>query len=87
MDQATHRLCENVQEITLYAYDKVYADDQFGLGNQSVLEELRGWAEEFEAFWQSHDEEWLCDHDYLDEIWAFTDKKIEEYLKNNEVCS
>ena len=82
MDRKTHLIVESIQEMTLYAWPTMYGEDNpFDLPGSEVLETIRGWGEEFENMWQSHDEEYYTSHDYLEELWAFTDKKLEEFLK------
>lgn len=49
-----------------------------------VLEMLREWAEEFENWWLFHDEDWRDCHDYLEEVWDFTEKKSKEYVSTME---
>lgn len=43
---------------------------------------IREWAEEFETWWQSHDEDWMDATDYLLELDEFADRKAKEYVKN-----
>lgn len=84
MTREMHLLGEGIQEVTLRAWPKVWADNKYDQDSREVLITLREWAEEFENWWLSHDEDWMDAHDYLEEIWAFTDKKVKEYLKRFE---
>ena len=85
MTQQMHLLGESIQEVTLRAWPTVYGEDnKYDQDSREVLRELRGWAEEFEKWWQSHDEVCKDITDYVIEVWRFTDKKVEEYLKRFE---
>lgn len=84
MDRETHLLCETVQEITLAAWPIVWADNKYDQDSRNVLEMLRDWAEEFEKWWMSHDEDWMDRTDYVEEVWKFVTKKSEEYIKQFE---
>ena len=85
MTQQMHLLGESIQEVTLRAWPTVYGEDnKYDQDSREVLRELRGWAEEFEKWWQSHDEVWKDITDYVIEVWRFTDKKVEEDLKRFE---
>ena len=84
MTQEMHLLCENAQEITLRVWAKVWNNNKYDKDSRDVLMMLRDWAEEFEAWWQTHDEDWMDAHDYLEEIWEFADRKAEEYIKEME---
>lgn len=81
LDRKLHLFCESVQEITLNAWPIIWADNKYDQDSRDVLETIRKWGEEFERWWMSHDQDWIDDHDYLEEIWDFTDKKCQEYLK------
>lgn len=76
-----HLVCESIQEVTMRAWPKVWADNKYDQDSRNVLETLREWGVEFENWWLGHDEDWICDHDYLEEVWEFTDKKCEQYLE------
>ena len=81
MDRQSHLICENAQWITLYAWPTVYGEDnQYDLDSRNVMEMFRSWAEEFEAWWQSHDEDWQDMADYPEEIDAFAEKKVTEFI-------
>lgn len=84
MDQKMHLICESVQEVTLAAWPVVWADNKYDQDSRNVLEMLREWAEEFENWWMSHDEDWRDCHDYLEEVWDFTEKKSKEYVSTME---
>ena len=84
MTREMHLLGESIQEVTLRAWPKVWDNNKYDQDSREVLITLREWAEEFENWWISHDEDWMDAHDYTEEAWAFTDKKIEEYLKRFE---
>lgn len=82
MTTEQHLICESVQEITLAAWPIIYGkDNRFDLDSRDVLETFRYWGEEFESWWLSHDQDWIDEHDYLDEITTFTDRKVGEYLR------
>ena len=81
MTREMHLLGESIQEVTLFAWPIVWADNKYDQDSRNVLEMLRDWAEEFETWWTSHDEDWMDSHDYVEEIWSFTDKKAKEYIK------
>ena len=83
LDRDGHLLCESIQEITLYAWPKVWDNNKYDQDSRNVLETLRNWGVEFENYWQSQlaKDEYYCDtHDYREEIWDFAKKKCEEYL-------
>lgn len=82
MDQKMHLICESVQEVTLAAWPVIWADNKYDQDSRVVLEVLRDWGEEFENWWIGHDEDWICEHDYIEEIWKYTDLKCKEYLRN-----
>ena len=82
-----HLLCETIQEITLHVWDKVWADNKYDQDSRNVLEMLRDWGVEFENYWQEQfakDEYYGDTHDYLEEVWAYADKKADEYVKEIE---
>lgn len=84
MTREMHLLGESIQEVTLCAWPIVWADNKYDQDSRCVLEMLRDWAEEFEAWWMSHDEDWMDREDYVAQIWEFTDKKAKEYIKTFE---
>ncbi len=84
MTREMHLLGESIQEVTLYAWPIVWDGNKYDQDSREVLEMLRGWAEEFENWWSGHDEDWICTHDYVEECWAFTGKKCQEYIKKFE---
>ena len=61
---------------------RIWADNKYDQDSRNVLETMRDWAEEFETWWQSHDEDWICEHDYVEEIDKYTDLKCKEYLRS-----
>lgn len=67
-----HCLIESAQDITLYAYDRVYQKDGYE-SSREVLELFRRWAEEFESEWDSD-----ANLDYMEEIDKFAEKKLQE---------
>lgn len=80
-DSTTHLLCETVQEITLAAWPVIYGDgNKYDQDSRMVMQEIRGWAEEFENWWNSHDEDWREKNDFVIEVEAFTERKCREYL-------
>lgn len=84
LDCDTHLLCESIQEVTLYAWPKVWDNNKYDQDSRDVLETLREWGVEFENYWQAQldKEEYYCDtHDYREELLAFTEKKCQEYLE------
>lgn len=76
-----HLVCETIQEVTMHAWPVVWADNKYDQDSRNVLETLREWGVEFENWWLNHDGDWIDDHDYLEEVWKFTDKKCEQYLE------
>ena len=76
-----HLVCESIQEVTMRAWPKVWADNKYDQDSRVVLETLREWGVEFENWWLSHEGDWIDSHDYLEEIWAFTDNKCKQYLE------
>lgn len=81
MDYQTNLLCENAQYITLDAWPIVYGNDnKYDLDSREVLLEIRHWAEEFEDWWQSHDEDWQDSTDYQIEIEKFAKRKAKEFV-------
>lgn len=82
MDTKTSLLCENVQYITLDAWPIIYGEDnKYDQDSRVVMQTIREWAEEFEEWWQSHDEDWMDATDYQIELEKFTEKKAKEYIK------
>ena len=84
LDRDTHLLCESIQEVTLYAWPKVWDNNKYDQDSRDVLKTLREWGAEFENYWQEQldkDENYCDRHDYREEIWAFTEKKCQEYLE------
>ena len=81
MDRQTHLICESIQEVTLYAWPIVWDNNKYDQDSRNVLEMLQNWGEEFENWWESHDEDWICSHGYIEEVWDFTRKKCDEFLK------
>lgn len=82
MTTEMHLLGEAIQEVTLAAWPVIYADNKYDQDSREVLETLREWAEEFETWWEGHDEDWICSHDYVEEVGRYTDLKCKEYLRN-----
>ena len=82
MTREMHLLGESIQEITLYAWPIVWADNKYDKDSRSVLEMLRDWGEEFEDWWMSHDENWKDDHDWLEEVWRYAELKSREYVRS-----
>ena len=72
IDNATDCLIESAQDITLYAYDRVYQKEGYE-SSREVLELFRRWAEEFESKWDSN-----ANLDYMEEIDKFAEKKLQE---------
>lgn len=77
-----HLLGESIQEVTLCAWPIVWADNKYDQDSRDVLEMLRDWAEEFEDWWMSHDEDWKDLNDYVEEVWKFTEKKAKDYIQS-----
>ena len=83
MDIPTHFICETAQYMTLDAWPIIYGEDnKYDQDSRNVMETIREWAEEFENWWQSHDEDWMDANDYLIELDNFTEKKAQEYISN-----
>lgn len=81
MDTQTHLICETAQYMTLDAWPIMYGEDnKYDLDSRDVLMEIRLWAEEFEKWWQSHDEDWMDSNDYQIEVEKFATKKAEEFV-------
>lgn len=82
MDTKTHLICETAQYMTLDAWPIMYGEDNpYDLDSRQVLMEIREWAEEFEAWWQSHDEDWQEETDYQIEVENFAINKATEFVK------
>lgn len=81
MTTEMHLLGEAIQEVTLAAWPVIWADNKYDQDSREVLETLRDWAEEFENWWLEHDEDWIDDHDYVEEIWKYTDLKSKAYVR------
>lgn len=82
MDEKFTLICENAQNITLQAWPIIYGkNNPYDLDSTIVLSEFRDWAEEFEAWWSGHDQKWIDEHLYLEEIEKFTDRKVGERLR------
>ena len=82
MDTQTHLICETAQYLTLDAWPVIYGEDnKYDLNSRDVLMTIREWAEEFETWWQSHDEDWQDATDYLTELDEFADRKAKEYVE------
>lgn len=73
------RLIEVIQDITIQAWPLIYPVNS---DSRTILSEFRRWGEEFERWWNTRPADWLDEHDYLEEVEAFTNRKCEEYLKN-----
>ena len=84
MTTEMHLLGEAIQEVTLAAWPVIWDDNKYDQDSRNVLKMLREWAEEFENWWMSHDEDWREDHDYLEEVWVFTEKKSKEYVSTRK---
>lgn len=82
MDRDTHLLCESVQEITLYAWPIIYADNKYDQDSRDVLMTLREWGEEFENLWINKDGDYKESHEWIEELWKFADIRCQEYLRN-----
>jgi len=82
MTREMHLLGESIQEITLYAWPIVWADNKYDKDSRVVLEMLRDWAEEFENWWLSSTEAYKDTHDYLDEIEKYAELKSREYIRS-----
>lgn len=82
MDRNTHLLCESVQEVTLAAWPVIWDNNKYDQDSRVVLEVMRDWGEQFENWWIGHDDDWIDSHDYVEEIWKYTDLKCKEYLRN-----
>lgn len=83
MDIQTHLICETAQYMTLDAWPIIYGEDnKYDQDSHKVLETIREWAEEFENWWQSHDEDWMDANDYLINLDNFTEKKAQKYISN-----
>jgi len=84
LDRDTHLLCESIQEVTLYAWPKIWNENKYDQDSRDVLETIRGWGCEFENYWAEQlekDEDYADKNDYLSEIYKFTEKKCQEYLE------
>lgn len=83
MDTKTHLICETVQYMTLDAWPIMYGEDnKYDLDSRLVLMEIREWAEEFEKWWQSHDEDWIDTTDYQIEVEKFATEKAQAYVES-----
>lgn len=83
MDRQTHLICETAQYITLDVWPTIYGfRNRYDQDSREVMMTIREWAEEFETWWQSHDEDWQDATDYLTELDEFADRKAKEYVKN-----
>ena len=81
MDYNTHLICETAQYMTLDAWPIMYGEDnKYDLDSRDVLMQIREWAEEFEEWWQSHDEDWMDEADYQIEVEKFAVRKAEEFV-------
>ena len=81
LDRDEALICESIQNITLVAWPMIYGkNNPHDLNSAEVLETFRSWGEEFESWWINHPEEWICDHDYVEEVELFAEKKAKEYL-------
>lgn len=82
MDQKMHLICESIQEVTLAAWPIVWDDNKYDQDSRVVLEMLRDWGEAFEDWWISHDEDWICEHDYIEYVWRYADIKSRQYVRS-----
>ena len=72
---------ETIQNITLQAWPEIYGDENpLDIDSVQLLSEFRLWGEEFEKWWLGLGDG-RYNHDYLEEVELFTDKKIKEYLR------
>lgn len=83
--RADDLICESIQEVTLVAWPMIYGEDnKLDIDSREVLETIRRWGEEFEAWWINHPEEWICQHDYVAEVGHFAQQKAAEFIKQIE---
>jgi len=79
-DRRTSLLGETIQDITLFAWPIVWADNKYDQDSREVLIELRGWASEFEEWWYNLDEASKDKTDYLEEVEKFATRKAQDYV-------
>lgn len=83
MDRQTHLICETAQYMTLDVRPIIYGENnEYDQDSREVMMVIRDWAEEFENWWQSHDEDWMDGSDYLMELDTFAERKAKEYVEN-----
>lgn len=83
LDHDSALICESIQEVTLVAWPMIYGkDNPHDLSSTEVLETFRRWGEEFESWWINHDEAWISEHDYTEEVELFAEKKATEYINS-----
>jgi hypothetical protein len=83
LDRDSALICESIQQVTLVAWPMIYGkDNPHDLSSIEVLETFRRWGEEFESWWIDHDEAWISEHDYTEEVELFAEKKATEYINS-----
>ena len=61
----------------------VYGENNdYDLDSREILDLFRTWGEEFESWWMSHDEAWICEHDYISEVEHFAEQKAADYIES-----
>ena len=83
MDRRASLLGETIQDITLYAWPIVWNDNKYDQDSREVLIELRGWACEFQEWWDGLDDESRDKTSYTEEVSAFARRKAREYVLEN----
>lgn len=85
MDYNTHLICETAQYMTLDAWPIMYGEDnKYDLDSRDVLMLIREWAEEFENWWQLHDDDWMDSADYQIEVEKFAIRKAKEFVSSRQ---
>lgn len=80
--EVDEKLMHTAQEITVIAWPKMYGEDNpYDVDSMSVFDTIRGWAKEFEDWWNREDN---CQLDYIEEVENFAEKKVNEWLSYHE---
>lgn len=83
LDHDSALICESIQEVTLVCWPMIYGENNdHDLDSREILDLFRAWGEEFESWWINHDEEWICEHDYIAEVEHFAEQKATAYLES-----
>ena len=77
-------LLETVQDVTLYAWKRLWFDDnKYKFDSRDLLGVIRDWIIEFQNWWDDLPEK--NNRSYLIEVEEFTEKKCKKFLEEKEI--